>query len=331
MRDARLMLAAGASVALHALVVAGSLFAPSPSSAGAAPSPPSPQAPPPVRLGIQESDHVTLTWLGFQEPLPHDARRAETEQPLLALAQPEPAAAPEAAQPAAPDTPETPADVRAEQPPPPAEAMPVETPPTEPATEARQPEPAPAEAMNPAAWLASAADGLLPILERMAAATAPSNPAAGPSNPRSAPTPTSEAGPADPKPAPAESAASEAEAQPGNAEAEAEATSKKDPITWKPGQTAAAEGLEITTRLPAKLSIPAELLSARIRPVFDISFARDGSAKLVEVVRSSGNVNVDEPWVSALYRWRAKGPALDALDPGDPDAVVTIQIQILPP
>ncbi|MCC6283849.1 MAG: hypothetical protein IT439_00900 [Phycisphaerales bacterium] len=301
MRDPRLILAACASLAIHALVVMGAPRPPAPPRA-ALPESPSPPAEPPVRLGVRESEHVTMTWLGFQRPTPHDARRSITEQPLLALASPagtlsaaESASAPPAPTPPAPDA--------APQP----------------------PSPRPSEAISPAApppsrWLADAAERLLPILKSLAEAP-PAPPAAPPADPPGAPA----------APLSSESATSPAEPQPGNSNSESEAAAKTDPISWKPGQTAAAQGLEIETRVPAHLSIPAELLSARIKPVFNLSFGRDGAVRYVEVVRSSGNVNVDEPWVSALYRWRAKGPALDALDPAKPDAVVTIQIQVLPP
>lgn len=120
---------------------------------------------------------------------------------------------------------------------------------------------------------------------------------------------------------------------------ESPATSLKRPLRVRPGQPAAAEGLKIRTRIPPTFSIPTTILSQGRRAVYRVSFGGDGQVKKVEVARSSGDRNVDEPGRTALYSWTAEGEVLASLPTGedlarlpadDPSRYVAVYIELLP-
>ena len=99
-------------------------------------------------------------------------------------------------------------------------------------------------------------------------------------------------------------------------------------------QPIAGEGLEITTVMP-RWSSTARLTGAPANPIVVLHFGADGRVVYADFLRekrreySSGSVLFDEPLISAMYRWRAKGERIDELDPEDPDDVVEVTIKVL--
>ena len=94
------------------------------------------------------------------------------------------------------------------------------------------------------------------------------------------------------------------------------------------------QGLEITTVDPR---FPATVRFTQLprNPVILIRF--DASGRVVKVrflsegrrVFDTGARAVDEPLLNAVYKWRAKGKEIDALDPNDPDSTIEISMRIL--
>ena len=94
------------------------------------------------------------------------------------------------------------------------------------------------------------------------------------------------------------------------------------------------QGLEITTVDPR---FPATVRFTQLprNPVLLIRF--DASGRVVKVrflsegrrVFDTGARAVDEPLLNAVYKWRAKGKEIDALDPNDPDSTIEISMRIL--
>jgi len=109
--ESRRRLAVGAvcSVVLHA-AAAGVLFFQPGGFGGSLPSPlevalPAAELPPEIQPGIDQSRQVTINWLGFEDPTPHSATVAETDQAALspvASGVPEAVELPEVAEPTEP-------------------------------------------------------------------------------------------------------------------------------------------------------------------------------------------------------------------------------------
>lgn len=263
-----------------------------------------------MTLGIERSSRMTVTWLGVADPSPHEAPQSEVEQMALTLAAPASAPATPAVTPADPAT-IVPAPVEPAKPTPPALAPPDDH------------GPLIRSAIDPLARVVARAEAALARLEKQLTLT-PAKPA--------------EATPSD---SPAEVAHSDDTAQPTEpspdsdrpglaSDRESPATARTRPVLVQPGKVIAGQGLRVKTRV-GEFSIPTRLMGASRRPIFTIAFDRQGIVRSVVLVRSSGNTNVDEPWRSALYQWTASGAQLDALPEDDPDARVTIQVELLPP
>jgi hypothetical protein len=114
---------------------------------------------------------------------------------------------------------------------------------------------------------------------------------------------------------------------------EAPAVSSRGSSVVKPGQVVAAQGLEIKTIAPRWNTVT--LFTGMKNPTLRISFRRDGSVKDAVFVRDgdkvldAGSSEANQPLLAAVYAWRAKGKALDELDPKDPEADVTILMTII--
>ncbi len=175
--------------------------------------------------------------------------------------------------------------------------------------------------------LAPPAGGAAPkpeILTPQPKTTAVSSPASSAATP--APTP-----PATSAPQTAASDAGSANATPGNkADREADAASKKGPIEVRPGKPAAGQGLEIQTVRP-KWSITVQLTSVPKNPMVRIVFGPDGKVKNAAFVlgQDTGSAEVDGPLLDAIYRWTAKGKAIDQLPKNDPKAGVPLIMRIV--
>jgi len=313
----------------------------------------------PPEVGIERSDHVTLTWIGFEQPTPHDAPKAKVDQPFETRD-----AAPSSSQ----------GMPKSDEPSPEASEAVTETVSPEPSTESPEDEPRSPAATEPSESQvaddspASETDGralpsgealpIAPLSERLGLrSTRPdrglgapadgSNPDESPQKPR----PEAQAPPSDeqlqarpaqgrpdadperpsPTTAPARSAGSTPDARTGDvSDRESDPSAQDPPIEFTPGRPVAAEGLTIRTRVPPRHSIVTRLVSLASRPVFELSFRRDGTVAWVRTVRSSGDPDVDGPWINALYQWRATGEALDRLDPADPDAMVRRTFELVP-
>ncbi len=136
----------------------------------------------------------------------------------------------------------------------------------------------------------------------------------------------------EPRPAEASRGApqqSEPAPKPGDAEREADAVSLEAPVRIQWGKPIAAEGLEIlTTRKGPDFSAYTSV-TARPKPLFvEISFGPEGPQQVTRVERlgSSGNPDIDRPYINVIYRWRARGERIDALGPGE---VVKVRLRII--
>lgn len=109
---------------------------------------------------------------------------------------------------------------------------------------------------------------------------------------------------------------------------DSDASSTRISGVFRNGKVEAGEGLDIKTVRPEFGLTTRALLQPR-SPTLEVVFGKDGRARSVRVLKSSGYPSeVDEPVVNALYAWRARGKALDQLPPRE-DASVSLEITIL--
>ncbi len=111
------------------------------------------------------------------------------------------------------------------------------------------------------------------------------------------------------------------------ADKEADPTSLRRVAKFEAGKVEAGQGLEILTLNPQFDAVTRNLASPR-SPVFEVKFNKQGEAKRVRMIRSSGTSNVNDPIQNVLYKWRARGKVLEEL-PDDPDAGVVLRIRFL--
>ncbi len=333
LRDPVIWLLAVLSLALHLLVAPNILGIPSKPKTpnwSATDDAPLPPQTPKVRAGIEKSERSTLTWLGFAEPEPHEAKLDTLDQAALS---PTPVAAP-------PNPVSEPVAGT------PAEAMP--TPVEQPAAPAT---PALAEVID-----RSLSDGLSQAIELAVNVREQALIAVGlaqlAASQRAQAVPTPEAEPEKPEPPAEPTEAVQAQAKPGidpdadgqddkpkagrvtAAEAAVEspkdslATSTIKPIRVRPGKPAAAEGLDITTVRP-KWTYVTRLSALPRDPVIAVDFAKDGRVLRAAFVvgKSTGDDRVDGPLLDAMYNWTAKGRALDDL-PKDGTIRMTFAIDL---
>lgn len=149
----------------------------------------------------------------------------------------------------------------------------------------------------------------------MAAQPSPPQPAAQPS----APTP---AQPSTPSNTP--TAGGQAKLKGVRSDRESEAvTNKVIDVVNRDGRVAAGRGLNIRTRR-AEFTNTTLLTAPPRDTLVRISFQKAGDVKRAEFVdgMSTGNPNVDDPLLNAIYRWRASGADLLALRDSDTLSVV---------
>lgn len=102
----------------------------------------------------------------------------------------------------------------------------------------------------------------------------------------------------------------------------------------RPGQVVAGQGLEILTRQP-RWSTTTVLTHRPRNPVVEIVFDREGRVRRAQFVRdgqrvyNTGYEDVDQPLLSAIYAWQARGRVLAELPPDDPDAGAKVILTIL--
>jgi hypothetical protein len=118
------------------------------------------------------------------------------------------------------------------------------------------------------------------------------------------------------------------------ADKEALATSIRNAPTIKLGQVAAAYGLDIQTKSPT-WSLVSQRTQRPANPTIKITFGRDGRVVRAEFAKDgartygTGSTEVDEPLLSAVYAWTARGKRLAELASQDPNGEVTIIIRVL--
>lgn len=89
-----------------------------------------------------------------------------------------------------------------------------------------------------------------------------------------------------------------------------------------------AQGLRIDTVRPFFHDIT-RLTASTQSPIFRLHFTREGRVRQVETIESSGRRDVDEAILNALFRWRARGEALNRISSESPEATIAIDIRIL--
>lgn len=278
---------------------------------GIPPTPPAPEER--LRLGIEQSEASTITWLGFEEPTPHEAPQANIDQAAFAIAAAERLA--DQVQMAASRAPEA------------IEAL------------------AAAVAAEQARLAEAMPSGLeLPEMLREAGDLIAARPEASPIAPDAQPRPAADS-PANPSPdrSPAAGAAGQATAGEGNApesaaprqdpdadgeaDRDSPARSSKPTVKVTPGRPVAAEGLDIQT-VRAKWTHTTLLTTRPKNPVIRVFFRRDGAVERAVFERSSGTKFVDEPLLNAVYQWKARGKALEALTAEGEGSTIEIVFEI---
>jgi len=291
------------------------------------------------RLGIERSDHATITWIGFADPTPHKAIPSEIEQaalstaPLGRLEEPptpiSPTERPTEAPPveASPSQPTDRPEPARSAAPPPASPAPREVsqmpwaPDAKPVEETPEflPEPAQPDANPPQE----------PVTPETAAADAPAEPAED-----AAPPAQPEPVPSQPPPSPTASPAG-ADDLPGQpSDRESAPFAKEMALTlddW--GRPAAGEGIEVIPRRPRWGPTVASLAWPR-NPTVIIDFDRRGTVRNVRFatvgqrVLNTGSDEVDRVLINTIYNWRAKGQKIEALPESGPGSLFTIRMAI---
>lgn len=303
-----------------------------------------------IHPGIEQSRQVTINWLGFDDPTPHSAALAETEQAALS---PTAAGDPAALQPQAEVSEvarpvENPAEV--------AEIIPAETlaaDPRQPETDPdRVPEAYPATPIEDATGVVEGAetavsgveentpaaavlaverevpDATSRLFRRLSRAAAQAREVFARARAAEAMRESKQAADppkaAAPSPIPGESRDAIA------SERESDATSRARVVEWEPGKPAAAEGLDITTVRP-RWTVTTKITAVPRNPVVRIEFRKNGTVARAAYLegQGSGYPNVDGPLLDAIYAWTARGRALDELPTGDPDAVTVVTMRII--
>lgn len=330
------------SVSIHALVIvpllAATLSADGPRGVGALfepsgdPGTPPPAAEPESPLGIDRSEAVSLSWVGYEEYQEHLAKLAETDQAAFtdddaggqagregesrrpegaaaaeASAASSPSAAAAASGGAVPRGPESPDPAAAAATLPEATQTAIAGAETSPAGDPNRedtppPVPAPAPAETPA-----------PAPPQPQTPVPSENPQ--PQQPQeSPPTPPASGDPAPAAPGPPR----DAPPRSGDAaEKESDAFSAVDvpPEQWRNGKPLAMKGLEIQPRRPS-LPLLTQLTTRPRHPVVELRFNSRGRVERATLLSSTGFEQVDGPILDSLYRWTARGEVLASLREG---------------
>lgn len=185
-----------------------------------------------------------------------------------------------------------------------------------------------------------------PEQRRGDAPESPTQPAPDPSIPTPAPSSVILAPTPEPAPGPAPGPTTGSGAAPGVGEGEAlrrgirsdkesPAAALKRAVKYRPGRPLAVQGLEVRTVEP-RFPVAVRLTSSPRNPVVTIHFDRRGVVTRAEflkdeekkIVYSTGTPAMDEPLLTAIYQWRAKGRELEQLPADDPNATVSFVMEI---
>lgn len=97
--------------------------------------------------------------------------------------------------------------------------------------------------------------------------------------------------------------------------------------SWRvmPGGVLVGQGLEIQTARPV-MSIVGQLTSIPRNAIISVSFDRQGDAVDAQMVRSTGYKDWDAAIIASLYKWKAKG---EALEKAQPHLTITLPFKFL--
>lgn len=117
---------------------------------------------------------------------------------------------------------------------------------------------------------------------------------------------------------------------------ESPASALKRALKYRPGRPVAVKGLELTTVEP-RWPVSVRLTSNPRNPVLVIHFDRKGVVTRADflkdekkgMVYNTGEPAVDEPLRTAIFQWRAKGEELLQIPADNPDATVSIVMEIV--
>ncbi len=292
-----------------------------------------PPTPPEVRPGIERSDAMSISWIGFEDPTPHSATPAESDQPELTMNSGAPATMP--------------ADLVPPPPPPPPPAPGAGAPGGggggPPSPSAMTPsEVAEAKQTLEMAWRelgvqtergARSLEAVGKELRRSArdAAEAVRALMSALATPADEPTETLAETPPEPTPTPSPAAPPPSPGEPGQSsdrESTASSIARVEIEARKLGNPAAGAGLDIKTVRP-RFTHYTRLTVQPKDPLIRVEFDRTGVVVGATVVESSGHRDVDRPILDAIYRWTATGEALDSLKPGSDPATVALEFRIV--
>ena len=116
----------------------------------------------------------------------------------------------------------------------------------------------------------------------------------------------------------------------GNADKDADAVSSEtdELVTdYTLGQPLAVQGLNIQTVRPV-WSVRTTLLARPRNPRVRIHFGHDGKVALAQILKSSGEPDVDRPLLNAVYQWRAVGERLEDFAKDDPESTIAVTLTI---
>lgn len=356
----------GVSLLLHAGVAWWLGVIPATSRASWFPMPPAEVLPPdpddPLRLGMDVPQNASIAWLGVLEnPIEAAAPESEVEQAQLSPTpgeqpEPEPEPAPPPTEPTAepvtePITEPVIDPVPEPVPPPTIEPPPVtQAPPEEvpavvppPVTEPAEPAP-PAQPEQPTIEPGPTEPEVIlpvpdpremgppePTPEQRAEADAAAAAEQAPPPPPVTPTPPAQ--PAPTRPPTPQGAPGELDER--ASDAAKRRTARELPIDRLGRPLQASGDLQLNTVRPTWSLQVRNAYSPRRNPFVEIRFGADGRVKLARFVPladgtvGSGYEEVDQPLLNAVYRWTARGPAIAALDPRDPDSTHDLVMRFL--
>lgn len=295
---------------------------------------------------------------------PAEPQQSESEDPREAPPEDAPPEdAPAEREPAIPDPSEPvvegerePGETAAAKPPPPVvpRAPPVETSPEPPPEATTDGAPIPDFAAQPGTEIPKpetanerpAEPDASPEARRGDASESPAQPTPDPSIPTPAPSSVILTPIPEPAPGPAPGPSTGSGTAPGVGEGEAlrrglrsdkesPAAALKRAVKYRPGRPLAVQGLEVRTVEP-RFPVAVRLTSSPRNPVVTIHFDRRGVVTRAEflkdeekkIIYSTGTPAMDEPLLTAIYQWRAKGRELEQLPADDPNATVSFVMEI---
>ena len=258
----------------------------------------------PERLGLDESDVSTMTWVGYDTYQEHLAQLSDFDQAQFI----------EASSPVS-------ASTQGEQPGPPTQAGAAQKPTTTTPTTGGGGGPIDGRGEDDGGQ-PSTGEGPLSAEQPGAATTPAEQPSEQPEEPKDTakpePKPAPETPPGDAPEtgggAPPSPPSDEPKPPAPNAskkESDATSTISVPRDKWLSGRPLASQGLELIPKRPNLTSL--QSLNGVPNMLVVIKFGSNGKPKDAEILSSSGNIGVDVAVKASLYRWRARGKRLQGL------------------